>query len=109
MLRRDQHYLVVVIPTPSEAEAGEFASRLVPWKRRTPFALMIDAGALRVDADRGKDSAREVREYFIPDFGNWKDHDSYQTALQRLVKDLKAEAASSRQRRLPKIWTEVVL
>jgi hypothetical protein len=29
------------------------------------------------DADRGIDSAREIREYFIPDFSNWKDHDSY--------------------------------
>src|SRR5271166_4418470 len=45
------------------------------------------------DADRGIDSAREVREYFIPDFSNWKDHDSYQTVFQRLVKDLKAEAS----------------
>ncbi len=41
------------------------------------------------DADAGKDSAREIREYFIPDFSNWKEHDSYQTAFQRLVKDLK--------------------
>ena len=32
----------------------------------------------------------EIREYFIPDFSNWKDHDSYQTAFQRLVKDLKS-------------------
>ena len=39
------------------------------------------------DADRGKDSAREVREYFIPDFSNWKDHDSYQKAFQRMVGD----------------------
>jgi uncharacterized protein YjbI with pentapeptide repeats len=45
------------------------------------------------DADRGIDSAREIREYFIPDFSNWKDHDSYQKAFQRLVKDLKAEAS----------------
>ncbi len=36
------------------------------------------------DADRGTDSAREVREYFIPDFSNWKDHDSYQKAFDRL-------------------------
>jgi len=43
------------------------------------------------DADRGIDSAREIREYFIPDFSNWKDHDSYQQAFQRLVKDLKAD------------------
>jgi hypothetical protein len=47
------------------------------------------------DADWGIDSAREIREYFIPDFSNWKDHDSYQTAFQRLVKDLKAEAGES--------------
>ncbi len=45
------------------------------------------------DADIGKDSAKEIREYFIPDFSNWKNHDSYQTAFQRLVKDLKAEAS----------------
>jgi hypothetical protein len=25
----------------------------------------------------GKDTAREIREYLIPDFSNWKDHDSY--------------------------------
>jgi hypothetical protein len=43
------------------------------------------------DADTGKDSAREIREYFIPDFSNWKDHDSYQAAFERLVTDLKTE------------------
>jgi hypothetical protein len=45
------------------------------------------------DADIGMDSAREIREYFIPDFSRWKEHDSYQTAFQRLVSDLKAEAS----------------
>jgi hypothetical protein len=43
------------------------------------------------DAAAGKDSAREIREYFIPDFSNWKHHDAYQVAFQRLVRDLKAE------------------
>ena len=43
------------------------------------------------DADRGDDSAREVREYFIPDFSNWdKDSRAYQAALERLIRDLKA-------------------
>ena len=42
------------------------------------------------DGDTGKDSAREVREYFIPDFSKWKEHDSYQAGLVRLVGDLKA-------------------
>ena len=42
------------------------------------------------DADTGKDSAREIREYFIPDFSNWKDDGSYQQAFQRLATDLNA-------------------
>ncbi len=44
------------------------------------------------DADTGKDSAREIREYFIPDFSNWKDHDSYQKEFDRLVRDLQASS-----------------
>ena len=46
------------------------------------------------DADTGKDSAREIREYFIPDFSNWKDHDSYKEAFDRLLKDLKQETSA---------------
>jgi hypothetical protein len=43
------------------------------------------------DADTGKDSAREIREYFIPDFSNWRNHDSYQEAFVALIRDLKAQ------------------
>jgi TIR domain-containing protein/pentapeptide repeat protein len=50
------------------------------------------------DADTGKDSAREIREYFIPDFSDWKDHDSYLKAFERLVRDLKAENTETVQR-----------
>lgn len=53
-----------------------------------PFAKI--RGWRCFDADTGKDSAREIREYFIPDFSNWKDHDSYQHAFQRLLTDLRA-------------------
>ena len=42
------------------------------------------------DPDTGKDSAREIREYFIPDFSKWKNHDAYQKAFERLLHDLKA-------------------
>lgn len=41
------------------------------------------------DADRGKDSAREIREYYIPDFTKWKDHDQYHKEFKKLVRDLK--------------------
>jgi hypothetical protein len=47
------------------------------------------------DADSGKDSAREIREYFIPDFSNWKDDDCYHKAFERLVNDLKAPPEKS--------------
>jgi uncharacterized protein YjbI with pentapeptide repeats len=56
--------------------------------RLAPFATLRDWECF--DADTGKDSAREIREYFIPDFSNWKNHDSYQEAFQRLISDLKA-------------------
>jgi uncharacterized protein YjbI with pentapeptide repeats len=50
------------------------------------------------DADRGKDSAREIREYFIPDFSNWKDPDAYHSAFQRLLRDFKADAENKSER-----------
>jgi hypothetical protein len=44
------------------------------------------------DADTGKDSAREIREYYIPDFGSWKtDHDAYQRELSRLIESLSSK------------------
>ncbi|MGA2218235.1 MAG: toll/interleukin-1 receptor domain-containing protein [Terracidiphilus sp.] len=43
------------------------------------------------DAYAGRDSAREIREYFIPDFSNWKDHDAYKQAFDRLLHDLQGE------------------
>jgi len=41
------------------------------------------------DADTGRDVAREIREYFIPDFSSWKtDHDAYQRAFDQVLKGL---------------------
>ena len=42
------------------------------------------------DADSGKDLAIEVREYFIPDFSDLKDHDSFENSFDRLLRDLRA-------------------
>ncbi len=42
------------------------------------------------DADTGRDMAREIREYFIPDFSGWKDHDSFEAEFTRLLDSLKA-------------------
>jgi uncharacterized protein YjbI with pentapeptide repeats len=63
--------------------------------RRKLFPIrLVDFDAIRkwkcFDADSGKDLAIEVREYFIPDFSNWKDHDSFEKAVIRLLRDLNA-------------------
>jgi hypothetical protein len=47
------------------------------------------------DADSGKDLAVELREYFIPDFSNWKNRDQFEAAFVRLLKDLRAGDAAS--------------
>jgi hypothetical protein len=42
------------------------------------------------DADVGDDSAKEIREYFIPDFSGWKRQELYQPAFDRLLSALNA-------------------
>ncbi|HLO29334.1 MAG TPA: hypothetical protein VK249_09380 [Anaerolineales bacterium] len=43
------------------------------------------------DGDIGKDSAREIREYFIPDVSNWQDQKVYKSSFERLLRDLKPQ------------------
>jgi hypothetical protein len=47
------------------------------------------------DADEGKDLAAEIRECYIPDFSNWKSLASYARGLQKLLRDLTAEASKA--------------
>jgi hypothetical protein len=47
------------------------------------------------DADTGQDLAMEIREYFIPDFSNWKKRDSFDAAFARLLNDLRASESAS--------------
>jgi hypothetical protein len=58
---------------------------------------LVDYDAIRewecFDADHGKDLALEVREYFIPDFTNWKDQEAFEVSFRRLMRDLKAQNA----------------
>jgi hypothetical protein len=68
--------------------------------RRVLFPIrLVEFATIRewkcFDADTGKDSAGEIREYFIPDFSNWTDYESYRASFQRLLKDLKQEAPTA--------------
>jgi hypothetical protein len=61
-----------------------FPISIVPYERVRAWKAF--------DADTGKDSAREIREYFIPDFTGWDtDHGRYKAAFEKLLKGLKAE------------------
>ena len=71
-----------------ETEKKEKRRKLFPI-RLTDFETLRDWTCF--DTDTGKDLAVEVREYFIPDFSNWKDHDAFESAFARLKKDLEAE------------------
>ena len=42
--------------------------------------------------------AEEVREYFIPDFTDWKDHDTFEGVFKKLLHALKAEALNDGDR-----------
>jgi uncharacterized protein YjbI with pentapeptide repeats len=46
-------------------------------------------------ADEGIDLAEEIREYYIPDFSNWKNHDSYTQGFNKLLGGLKAEGSKA--------------
>ena len=46
------------------------------------------------DADSGRDIAVEVREYFIPDFSEWKKPNRFESAFEKLRRDLQKEGIS---------------
>ena len=82
-----------------KTEIAKARQREVLEKRQVLFPVrLVSFEAVRnwecFDADSGKDSAREIREYFIPDFSNWKNYDAYKQAFQRLLHDLKPSTTS---------------
>jgi hypothetical protein len=79
-----------------KTEIAKARQREVREKRQVLFPVrLVSYEAIRewkcFDADTGKDSARDIREYFIPDFSNWKNYDKYQAAFRRLLRDLKPD------------------
>lgn len=65
-------------------------------KKRKLFPIrLVDFEAIRTwtcfDSDTGKDLAVELREYFIPDFSNWKNQADFQKAFTRLLRALKSD------------------
>jgi uncharacterized protein YjbI with pentapeptide repeats len=64
-----------------KTEIAHARQKEVNEKRQVLFPLsLVEYAKVRSwkcpDGDTGKDSAREIREYFISDFSAWKDHES---------------------------------
>jgi uncharacterized protein YjbI with pentapeptide repeats len=74
-----------------KAEIQEGRRKLFPI-RLVPFEAIRDWECF--DADSGKDLGVEIREYYIPDFTDWKNHDAFEAAFARLIKDLEAPAST---------------
>ena len=60
------------------------------WLREAPREWNL------FDADEGEDLATEIREYYVPDFSEWKNHDLYAREFEKLLRDLRTEEAAGR-------------
>ena len=73
-------------------------SELAEGRRKLFPVRLVNYEKLRdwecFDADSGKDLAIEIREYFIPDFTDWKDDNAFEVAFRKLVEDLKTTEAA---------------
>ena len=83
-----------------KTEIRKARKREVTEKKTVLFPVsLVPFDAIRdlelFDADTGKDLAIEIREYFIPGFSDWKNHDSYREAFRKLLSDLKREHADA--------------
>ena len=81
-------WMITEIRRARQAEIRDGRRKLFPIR-------LVDRETLKdwecFDADASRDLAVEVREHFISDFSDWKDHDSYQRAFDSLLRDLIAE------------------
>jgi len=63
-----------------------FPVRLVPFEKVKAWNAF--------DADSGRDLAREIREYFIPDFSEWRDESVYRREADRLIEALMIDVST---------------
>jgi hypothetical protein len=78
-----------------KTEIAKARRREVVEKRRMLFPVLLKISYKELkewecfDADTGKDSAREIREYYIPDFSQWERPEKFKEEFEKLVRDLK--------------------
>ncbi|HSZ62386.1 MAG TPA: toll/interleukin-1 receptor domain-containing protein [Terriglobales bacterium] len=100
-IRRYERLLLILSPNSMNSEwvkteIRKARKRERAEKKRVLFPVrLVSFEAIRdwelFDADEGKDLAVEIREYFIPDFTDWRNHDPYTKGFEKLLRDLKTE------------------
>jgi hypothetical protein len=99
-IRKYERLLLILSPNSINSEwvkteIAKARKREVREGKRVLFPISLNVSYKELqdwecfDADTGKDSAREIREFYIPDFTRWKGHDFYQQEFQKLLRDLK--------------------
>jgi uncharacterized protein YjbI with pentapeptide repeats len=102
-IRRYERLLLILSPHSMSSkwvktEIRTARRRELAEKKRVLFPVRLASyDALRdwklFDADEGEDLAAEIREYYIPDFTEWKSHDFYQEEFEKLLRDLRMDGA----------------
>jgi hypothetical protein len=100
-IRRYERLLLILSPNSIESEwvkteISKARKREIAEKKKVLFPIrLVSMKKIQdwecFDSDIGKDSAKEIREFHIPDFSKWKNYDSYQEAFENLLRDLKAK------------------
>jgi uncharacterized protein YjbI with pentapeptide repeats len=78
-----------------KTEIGKARHKELAEKRRVLFPLaLVPFNDIRkweqFNADLGEDTAKEIREFFLPDFSDWKNHDAYQQWFAKVLNALKS-------------------
>lgn len=104
-IRRYERLLLILSPNSMSSkwvktEIRNARKREVAEKKRVLFPVRLASyEALRkwklFDGDEGEDLATEIREYYIPDFSEWKNHDLYVREFEKLLRDLRTDGASA--------------
>ena len=76
-----------------KAEIKEKGRKLFPI-RLVDFETIEGLGAASTPIAVKDLGDRDCAKFFIPDFSNWKDHDAFESAFARLLRDLKAEEST---------------
>jgi uncharacterized protein YjbI with pentapeptide repeats len=104
-IRRYERLLLILSPNSMSSkwvktEIRNARKREVAEKKRVLFPVRLASyEALRdwklFDGDEGEDLATEIREYYIPDFSEWKNHDLYAREFEKLLRDLRTDESRS--------------